>query len=434
MIGTEDQAEDFAAVLVDRAMRDGADNAQVHHAGTERFEIDFNARGVDLLRTTSDEATTIVLFRGGKRGSATVNSRDNATLDGALASARLAADAGIVDPANDVAAAPLLPPSRRGHETADRDAMVEAVLGCTRELAVDYPLIRTRNSLYSFNVRDVIFANSRGVRQRQRRAWYQFGAMFSAKDGPRVTSFNYSGGASYEPFERLLGVGTVERLLDETLKSFGARPVPEKFVGDVIITPDCLRHLTFTIAGALNGYALMAGTTPYKGRRGETIASPLFSLLNRPRSSDFPEGSDFDGFGIPTRDLDVIKDGVLSDFLIDFYISRKLGLDQTAGAWNFVIPGGDRSIADIVAGTRRGIILSRFSGGQPNNNLDFSGIAKNSFYIENGEPSHALSETMISGNFQELLKNITAVSRETVNFGDHAYPFLAASGVTISAK
>jgi PmbA protein len=427
-------AEDFAAALVGRAMRDGADSAQILHAGTQRFEIDFNARAVDLLRTTSDEATTITLFRGGKRGSATINGRDEAAIDGALASARLAADAGILDPANDVAEAPPLPPGRHGHETPNREAMIEAVLACTSELAAQYPLIRTRNSIYSFNVRDVVFANSRGVRQQERRAWYQFGAMFSAKNGPLVTSFNYSGAASYEPFERLLAVGTVARLLDETLQSFDARPVPEKFVGDVIITPDCLRHFAGTIAGALSGYALMAGTTPYKGRRGETIASPLFSLLNRPRSSDFPEGADFDEFGIPTRDLDVVKDGVLNDFLVDFYVSRKLGLEQTAGAWNFVVPAGDRAIADIIAGTRRGVILSRFSGGQPNNNLDFSGVAKNSFYVEDGEIRQALSETMVSGNFQDLLKNVQAVSRETVNFGDHAYPFLAASGVTISAK
>ena len=327
-----------------------------------------------------------------------------------------------------------MPSARHGHETADRAAMIEAVLTCTRELAAQYPLIRTRNSIYSFNVRDVVFANSRGVRQHERRAWYQFGAMFSAKDGACVTSFNYSGAASYEPFERLLDVGTVGRLLDETLRSFGARPVPEKFVGDVIITPDCLRHLAGTIAGALSGYALMAGTSPYKGRRGDAIASPCFSLLNRPRSRDFPEGSSFDEFGVPTRDVDVVKEGVLSDFLVDFYVSRKLGLEQTAGVWNFVVPAGERSIADIIAGTRRGVVLSRFSGGQPNNNLDFSGVAKNSFYVENGEIRQALSETMVSGNFQELLKNITAVSRETINFGDHAYPFLAASGVTISAK
>jgi PmbA protein len=129
-----------------------------------------------------------------------------------------------------------------------------------------------------------------------------------------------------------------------------------------------------------------------------------------------------------------VTDGKLDNFLIDFYIARKLGRPQTAGAWNFLVPPGNRSLDDIVAGTRRGIILSRFSGGNPNSNLDFSGVAKNSFYVENGEIRHALTETMVSGSLQDLFRNIYAVSREHINFGDHDYPYIAASGVTISAK
>ena len=133
-------------------------------------------------------------------------------------------------------------------------------------------------------------------------------------------------------------------------------------------------------------------------------------------------------------DVDIVKDGRLENFLVDFYIARKLGLPQTAGVWNFVVPPGGCSLDEIVAGTERGIILSRFSGGSPNSNLEFSGVAKNSFYIEAGEIRHALSETMVTGSLQNVLRNIRAVSREQVNFGDHAYPYLAASGVTISAK
>jgi hypothetical protein len=45
-----------------------------------------------------------------------------------------------------------------------------------------------------------------------------------------------------------------------------------------------------------------------------------------------------------------------------------------------------------------------------------------------------MTETMVTGSLQELLKSIHAVSCEHVNFGDHAHPYLAASGVTISAK
>jgi PmbA protein len=427
-------AVDFAAELVDRALAAGADEAQVTSVNLDRFEIDFSERKVDLLRTTANETTTIVVFRGDKRGSASLNGRDADEIDSALQSARLAADAGLADPGHAVADAPSLPPSRYGAEIADRDAMIETVLTCTRELNGSYPLIRTRNSTYTFFAKDTSFANSRGVRQRQRRAWYQFGAMFSAKDGTRATSFNYSGAASYAPFERLLAVGTVGRLIEETLRSFDARPVPEKFVGDVILTPDCVYHLVPVLGRALSGYELLSGTTPYKEKQGESIASPLFSLLNRPQASDFPEGADFDGFGLPTIDTDIVRDGKLDNFLIDFYIARKLGLPQTAGAWNFVVPPGNRSLDDIVTGTRRGIILSRFSGGNPNSNLDFSGVAKNSFYVEDGKIRHALTETMITGSLQDLFRNIHAVSREHINFGDHDYPYIAASGVTISAK
>ncbi|HTO80252.1 MAG TPA: metallopeptidase TldD-related protein, partial [Methylocystis sp.] len=173
---------------------------------------------------------------------------------------------------------------------------------------------------------------------------------------------------------------------------------------------------------------------PYKESQGHAIASPLFSLSNLPRDANTPGGADFDGYGVPTQNLEVIKNGVLSDFLIDFFFSRKLGVPQTAGANHFVVASGATPLSEIIAGAKRGIVFSRFSGGNPTSSLDFTGIAKNSFYVEDGKIRYALEETMVSGNFQELLKNIHAVSRESVDFGWARYPFLAASGVTISSK
>jgi PmbA protein len=188
------------------------------------------------------------------------------------------------------------------------------------------------------------------------------------------------------------------------------------------------------LARALGGYSLLSGTSPYRDRRGQIIASPAFSLLNRPTPRYFPEGVDFDAFGIPTHDLDVIKDGVLSDFLVDFYISRKLGIERTAVWSMFVVPPGEKSIAQIIGETSRGVLLTRFSGGVPAENLDFSGIAKNAFYIEDGMVQYPLSETMISGNLRDLILAIRDVSRETVNFGSAEYPTVAAGGVTIHGR
>jgi PmbA protein len=162
----EAAAPDFAAELVRRAMSGGADAAQVTSANLDRFEIDFSERKVDLLRSTANETTTLVVLRGGNRGSATINGRDADEIDSALRSAVLAADAGLADPANAVAEAPSLPLSRHGAETADREAMVGTALAFTRELSERYPLVRTRNSTYTFFAKDTVFANSLGVLQR----------------------------------------------------------------------------------------------------------------------------------------------------------------------------------------------------------------------------------------------------------------------------
>ena len=79
-----------------------------------------------------------------------------------------------------------------------------------------------------------------------------------------------------------------------------------------------------------------------------------------------------------------------------------------------------------------GIILGRFSGGDPADKGDFSGIAKNSLYIKKGTVQYALSETMISGNMAKVLNSIEAISKERVDFGDSRFPWVKVSGITIS--
>ena len=78
--------------------------------------------------------------------------------------------------------------------------------------------------------------------------------------------------------------------------------------------------------------------------------------------------------------------------------------------------------------------MGGFSGGMPGPNGEFSGVAKNSFSIENGRIVGAVAETMVSGNLAELFANVSAVSRETVCDGASIFPWAACGGVTVSGK
>ena len=53
---------------------------------------------------------------------------------------------------------------------------------------------------------------------------------------------------------------------------------------------------------------------------------------------------------------------------------------------------------------------------------------------EDGEIKGAVSETMINGNLAEMMKNIVAISKETVSDGGGNAPYIAVDGVVISGK
>jgi PmbA protein len=436
-IAAADPASDlaFAHDIVAKARAAGADAAQATLAANEQLEVGFDTRRLSLLRKTSDDTTALTVFRGGRKGAATLTGRAPEAVAQAVAEAMAACEAAPADPANTIAEGVPGAPSVHGLAAPDRELLVDRALEHIELLRREYPAIVARESYHRFRRTRRSFANSAGLARQETKGRYSFTTLFAAQRDGRTTSLNYSHASSYRPFARLADAAALRRLYDESSRSFDVEPVHGKFVGDLVIAPDALEgFLLWPLARVLGGYSLMAGTSPYREKKGQPIASPLFTLVNRPTAASFPEGEDFDGFGVPTRDLDVIRGGVLANFLVDFYISKKLGLEQTAGATAFVVEPGGKSEAEIIAETPRGILITRFSGGMPNDNLDFSGIAKNSFLIEDGRIKHPLAETMISGNLRELLLDIRAVSRETVDFGSARLPTVAAGGVTIHGR
>ena len=99
-----------------------------------------------------------------------------------------------------------------------------------------------------------------------------------------------------------------------------------------------------------------------------------------------------------------------------------------------MIMPGKETLEQMIKGIEKGILVMRFSGGQPAPSGEFSGVAKNSFLIENGKIAGALSETMISGCVPEMLKQIRGISSDVMKDGNVSLPYVAFEGITISGK
>jgi PmbA protein len=430
---------EFAQSLVAQAIAAGAGEAQVFVEEKEYFEIQSTSEGVQLVRTNLNDTARLTVIKDQRKGEASLNGREKANIAGLIEDALQSAGAGMADEANHLARSLPSQTTSHGKGFPDKEIMISSILEHLQAAGKEFPKVRARGSGVAFTLVEHYFINSHGIQQEERRGYYDLSTMFSGQDGTKITSFNAAGISAYELPESLLSAGVIRRVMDETSRSFDAHPMPGKFVGDVIITPECLASLLFWMVfgisgGALNGHGLLSKTSPFVDAIGKQIASRGFTMRNQPRSEVLPKGSDFDEFGVPSQNIDIIQDGILKNYVIDYYTSQKLGMPQTAGPINLVVDPGTQTLAELIEGTQKGILFARFSGNYPNAQLEFSGIAKNSFYIENGKIQYPLAETMVSGSLKDLIMNIRGISKETVNFGDGIYPYLAASGITISSK
>lgn len=93
---------------------------------------------------------------------------------------------------------------------------------------------------------------------------------------------------------------------------------------------------------------------------------------------------------------------------------------------------GETPLEEIIRNVKQGLLLGFIQGSMPSDDGDFSGAAKSSYYIEDGKIRFPVMGTMVCGNVFELMKQVSAVSKET-KFEDGVvrFPWVAVEGANI---
>ncbi|MCB1692041.1 MAG: hypothetical protein KDI19_04700, partial [Pseudomonadales bacterium] len=271
---------------------------------------------------------------------------------------------------------------------------------------------------------------SRGTRLTADIGAYTLAAFGAASEGDKASSFNFAEGTAHDvtraPAWAQFGIGDMLRETEEQIdtKSFGGN-----FVGDVILAPMAVHDLFGWLLEQIGDYALIANASVYKTHVGEAIASPMLDIRSR---FDGPGEEPFTGDGFNAPPVHLLDNGKLTCLLPSYYGSRKTGILHTPAASGWVIRPGETPFADLVSGIEKGAIVNRLSMGEPAPNGDFSGVIKNSFKIEGGKRGDALSETMIAGNMARMLTDISGISREYLDTGSTAFPWIRIPGLHFS--
>lgn len=413
----------------------GADKGVVKLNTGEQKELNIDGGRITLLRSTFNTSLQLAAFEKGKKGTTSINKTGTEELAGAAKRALELARSSDSDPANEIAEKQEPAEFQTGVERPDLNLMYDRLTEFLEYVTKSLPDTILEQCALNFISGKSQILNTNQVDFTTRYGHYGFSALFSTRKENRSSSFNSVGFQSNHLDQSLHAFATVDTLLRQNAEQIDTKPVDGKFTGDIIVTPDCLMNLLSFVIQHISDFSLITGSSVYKDQLNNRIASDKLNLHSAPLKEDMVTGYFVTGDGYRAENSTIIDRGVLRTFLLSLYGSRKTGLSRSVNDGGcFVIDPGESSFQDMIRNTSRGILLCRLSGGSPSNNGDFSGVAKNSYYIKDGFLQQPLSETMISGNIVELLKNVEEISAEQINFGSSLLPWVRFSGITVSGS
>ena len=427
----------IARLVLDEARARGTDYAQCIVSESEKKEFNVDGGSFSLMRTLFNRNIVVTVLKDQRKGTVQINRFDESSVRAAVADALAASESGQPDPAWEFAQGPAEGDFEEGTPVCDTDRLFARSKELLESIRQRHPLILMEQMITEHNAARSVFLSTSDVCYRTRGGCYSFSLMYSAHEGEKSSSF-YGSDVTLKTLDRpVIDCALIERELSAVERQLDPEPLEGKFVGPAVLAPAALAEIVVEtiLDNFVSDIPLIDGASIWKDQLDQQVADPAFSLSFDPFSPDVVVGAHYTGEGYPAENYDVIRDGKLVRFALSQYGANKTGSIRAGNqGGNMVVASGDRSLDQLIAGIDRGILVMRFSGGQPAASGEFSGVAKNSFLIEDGRITSALSETMISGCVPEMLRHIRGITSDTLKDGNVSLPYIAFDGLTISGK
>ncbi len=403
---------------------------------SEKQELNLENGGFKLLRTVFSGSAFMQVFRDAKMGSANGTDITETGLRKLAEEAKAAAESASEDPCHDIAPDQGSDVFEQGATEPDMDRFIERIKEFLAAAAEQYPKVRIMSGIGSYDRMSWILRNSNGTEFEARAGQYHFSVEICASDGEKTTGLDYTGFSTKSLDTPFMEMGDLRRHLEDIQNSIHPETLEGKFEGTVIITPGCAaQFIWMTLSNYITDSVIIDGTSQWLDKVGEQVADEKLTVSLNPYDGRIVIGERVTGSGFRSEEVTLIDHGVLKTHWLSLYGSNKTGRPMVKNTGSdLVVEPGNQTLAELIASVDKGLILGGFSGGNPGTNGEFSGVAKNSFLIENGKVKCAVTETMVNGNLGDAFRNIRGISKEVLCDGGSVVPYIAVDGIVVSGK
>ncbi|MCE9597810.1 MAG: TldD/PmbA family protein [Spirochaetia bacterium] len=443
-------SKSFAEDVVKEVMRQGADSCDVVAAESSEFSVQLRLGKIEKLEESISRGLGIRVFKN--KAVAITHTTDF----GAASVKSLVRDALSIlrvsdsDPANGLASPELLGKFEGKLNLMDPtiasilpEKKIEMARACeTAGLAFDKRIVNSDGTGWSDSQGRFTLANSDGfVGQYEGTSVGISASLLAEENGVKQTDYWYSYDRFFSRLDAPEEIG--KEAARRTVARLGARKVKSQ-TAPMVVDPLVSRRFVGMIFSAASGGSIYRKSSFLFEKLGKRIGSSLLNIVDDATLVDGPASRPFDGEGLPSRKMELVRDGVLLEMPCESYSARKLNRAPTGNAVRgyqsspvaassnlFMQPGKDSPEA-IVGSVKSGLYVTQLMG------MGFNGVTgdlsqgASGFWIENGELAYPVQEITIAGNFLEMMGNLTAVGNDvSFKMGSTAAPTLLISSITI---
>lgn len=430
----------LAQWVIDEGRAAGADHLEVNISGNRSIEISCRQRILENLRESTQNSLSVGIYANGRYSSHSTNDLRRETLE------RFIPETVAMTKYLGKDEFRSLPDPKYFEDIRDRDLQTSdpaySRLTADRRIElvreVEDAALSASDKVISVTASaddshgELLKIHSKGFEGSRESTSYSVGLEVTIRDpeGGRPQEWSWY---SVRHFEDLPDVaGTAKEVVQRALYKIGQTKI-ESGVYDMIVENRVASRLLGALNRPMYGSSLQQKQSFMDGKLGQKLFSEKLTWVDDPFIPRGLGSRTFDGDGLALEKRAIIDKGTLSDFYIDWYYSRKLGVEPTTGSTtNVVIAPGDRSLEEMIAGMSKGILVTGFIGGNSNSTTGDFSYGVSGFFIENGRRVKPISEMNISGTLQELWGNLEEAGNDVWTYSSWRRPSLLFKDVHFS--
>jgi PmbA protein len=410
--------EDLSAGILEKIKKQGATSGEVAITIDAGFSVSSRLGKVETIEHHQDKGIAITVFFGQQAGTTSSSDLSPAAIETAIQKACSIASYTSLDPYAGIADKPFM--------AFDYP-----------NLALDYPWeISTKTALdfaiecENLAMRDSRITNSEGVTVTNHRSLHLYanthdftGSYLVTQHGFHCILIAQGKDQMHRDYEYSIArdpadLQKIEDLAMAVQKKTISRLNPRRLktrMAPVIFSADIARSLLGNFVNAINGNNIYRNASFLVNQLNTPVFPTHISLTQYPHLLKAMGSMPFDNEGVRTLEQNFVKEGILTNYILDSYSARKLGLKTTGnagGVYNLLATTSDLSFKELLQKMDTGLLVTELIGQGVNIvNGDYSRGAFG-FWVEKGEIQYPVEEITISGNLRDMFKNIVAIAND----------------------